>query len=514
LTIKLVRKSRIDNKVIIYNDTEGLFSLVNDENVITESSDDITALTASASWRRPTRDEVSSYVYKNNRVLHAPSIDHSEEIQQLLQDSKTTTATLLAAIPDFKKLYDWGINIQNQTEQAEKSEPELNPLWSYYAVSDKENTPEVNNLYAADPDGDMFIWDGEAFTPIEDTVDTFEAPTVIDIDPDTAKRLQEWITTTPDDYLDISELDPEEKALFDAALREMDLYMLDNQAAILSSASKLWYDNHDKYLRQENQSRDWHGRYDGAQAPKERKLFFPKARSNGEVNLDIWKAVLEFVKQNSVEAAAAEEHTMYIAIVDPVDTSAVLDLIAIITNPNNSEPVSWVRRNGEWVQDNTYLDKIKSVTPPTTTILDDDSVSDVIKQIDASDAEKEDSTANVEEYICAALAHNCPEKINKEWVREPINPLYGKYGEVLTAGGVPGVADTPEDFAAVARLKKYWAFGKGTAKWRPGTDGDLTRLHNHLAKYVGPNRAWGLAQNIFKMHFGMTNNKYDKLSGD
>ena len=206
---------------------------------------------------------------------------------------------------------------------------------------------------------------------------------------------------------------------------------------------------------------------------------------------------------------------MYIAIVDPVDTSAVLDLIAIIINETNGEPASWVRRNGEWVQDNIYLDTIRSATPPTTVVLDKDDVEDVVKQVDATDEEKIEGTASVEdheEYICAALANNSPELIPAEWKKESRSSLFGKYGEVITAGGVPGIADTPEDFAATARLKKYWAFGKGTAKWLPGTPGDLTRLHKHLAKYVGPNRAWGLAQNIFKMHFGVDNNTYDKAT--
>ena len=114
-----------------------------------------------------------------------------------------------------------------------------------------------------------------------------------------------------------------------------------------------------------------------------------------------------------------------------------------------------------------------------------------------------------ESIIASAISLHMTEVIPQNWYRENLNDLYTEYGEVLTAGGIPGIADTPQDFANTARLKNYWAFGKGTAKWLPGTPGDLTRLHNHLAKYVGPGRAWGLAQNIHKMHFGTTNYKRD-----
>lgn len=516
MTIKLVRKSRIDNQVIIYNDTEDMFSLINNDNIIIESSDDISSLTASASWRRPTRDEVSSYVYTNNREIHAPALKDKSVLQKMLETDKITTSALTASLPDLKRLYEWAESAYSP-DDVEEEPDDLDDAWDYYAVSDIPYSPRVNDLYAADRDGDMFKWDGE-FIPTDDTVEAFEAPTVVDVDPESAQALRQWLImnkSEDDPYFDISEIDPEEKALFDAALREMDTYMLDTAASVLSSASKLWYDDHDKYLRQETQSRDWHGRYNGPQAPKERKLFFPKARIHGDVNYDMWGGIMSYVKDCMDEAASGIDNAMYIAIVDPVDTSAVLDLIAIIINETNGEPASWVRRNGEWVQDNIYLDTIRSATPPTTVVLDKDDVEDVVKQVDATDEEKAEGTASVEdheEYICAALANNSPELIPAEWKKESRSSLFGKYGEVITAGGVPGIADTPEDFAATARLKKYWAFGKGTAKWLPGTPGDLTRLHNHLAKYVGPNRAWGLAQNIFKMHFGVDNNTYDKAT--
>jgi hypothetical protein len=59
----------------------------------------------------------------------------------------------------------------------------------------------------------------------------------------------------------------------------------------------------------------------------------------------------------------------------------------------------------------------------------------------------------------------------------------------------------------------YWAHGKGAAKIRWGTKGDLTRAHRHLSKYVGPKLAWGLAQNLHKRVFGVINIVHDRATG-
>jgi hypothetical protein len=91
--------------------------------------------------------------------------------------------------------------------------------------------------------------------------------------------------------------------------------------------------------------------------------------------------------------------------------------------------------------------------------------------------------------------------------------LYGEFGEILVASGVPGVADTPSDFKNAAKLKNYWTRGKGALKIRWGTKGDLTRAHRHLSKYVGPQRAWGLAQSYHKSLFGVYNYTHDVATG-
>lgn len=85
-----------------------------------------------------------------------------------------------------------------------------------------------------------------------------------------------------------------------------------------------------------------------------------------------------------------------------------------------------------------------------------------------------------------------------------MSPLYGEYGEILIAAAGQGNAET---------LRQYWSAGKGAAKIRWGTKGDLTRCHRQLNKYM-PGRAWGYCQNLHQRIFGVSNAKRDKAVGD
>lgn len=92
-------------------------------------------------------------------------------------------------------------------------------------------------------------------------------------------------------------------------------------------------------------------------------------------------------------------------------------------------------------------------------------------------------------------------------------PLYSEFGELLPSTPLLASANPGKDAESTERLMRYWAEGEGAAKIRWGTKGDLTRAHRHLAKYVGPGMAWGLAQNLHERVFGMSNIKHDKLTG-
>lgn len=278
----------------------------------------------------------------------------------------------------------------------------------------------------------------------------------------------------------------------------------------------------------------------------------------------------ETVEETSTEETAA---ALYFAIVDEVDNEAVMDVVAI--RRKEGQPEAWVRKNGEWVNGADILSDLTDSTPPPVVELSDvETVKTVIAQVDEHDnaPKKEDieestsediqrmSEASVYELPGFALADgslkitdtlslegavamlsmkepaqheiahvrkrakalNRIDLIPSEWREislaekgEQLNSskLFGEFGEIITAAGVPGIADTPSDFAAAARLRNYWTRGKGALKIRWGTKGDLTRAHRHLSKYVGPIRAWGLAQSWHKHLFGVSNTTRDKAVG-
>jgi hypothetical protein len=83
-------------------------------------------------------------------------------------------------------------------------------------------------------------------------------------------------------------------------------------------------------------------------------------------------------------------------------------------------------------------------------------------------------------------------------------PLEGKAHDALTAAlavanrlglegkaGVPGVADTPSDLAAVERLRKSWSHGTMAAKIGWGTGGDFDRCVTLATEHMGSEDAKG-----------------------
>lgn len=64
-----------------------------------------------------------------------------------------------------------------------------------------------------------------------------------------------------------------------------------------------------------------------------------------------------------------------------------------------------------------------------------------------------------------------------------------------------GVEATPKDVESTERLKAYWAFGEGRAKWAESPK-PFTTLHALLSKYVHGHQLDGLTANIFHMALG------------
>lgn len=267
-------------------------------------------------------------------------------------------------------------------------------------------------------------------------------------------------------------------------------------------------------------------------------------------------------------ATGPTDEALYFAIVDEVDKAAVLDAVAIVKQ--NGQPSAFVRKDGAWVADPGTLTILQGSTPPAVVELPDPAtVKNVIEQIDAHDSGADQTEVSedmapkpgevavaasgfalsdgsytiidvedLEEAVVAsgaqpdlfvkahirkrARALNRMDLVPSEWREFSLaeigeisasKALYGEYGEILVAAGVPGIADTPSDFRNVAKLQNYWTHGKGALKIRWGTKGDLTRAHRHLAKYVGPQRAWGLAQKYHRSIFGVYNHTHDVATG-
>jgi hypothetical protein len=255
---------------------------------------------------------------------------------------------------------------------------------------------------------------------------------------------------------------------------------------------------------------------------------------------------------------------IYFAIVDKTDTTAVLEAIAIVKD-STGNPQAWVRTKGAWKNDPATLAKLTGSTPPPVIeltapepaktvlaqvdkydnsegkfpavavpekapvtaagfvvpgtelgIYDEKDIVDAVSTFDTLDPQVQPDAKRI--IRNRAIALNRKDLIPADWrtlshVEEgealaSQSPLFSEFGDVIVASahGGHGMGGAK----GAERLKQYWTHGAGAAKIRWGTGGDLTRAHKHLAKYVGPLMAWGLAQNYHKSLFGMTNARRDK----
>jgi hypothetical protein len=191
---------------------------------------------------------------------------------------------------------------------------------------------------------------------------------------------------------------------------------------------------------------------------------------------------------------------LYMAVVDEADSQAVLDLLALTpASTTTTDAVIWRRVGGGWEKDDSMLRKLRSSAPPPVVQLDEAMYADTVAQVDAFFA-SEEGQQTVEDTEAA------PDPAAAA--------VYGEYGELLPppqmldpallASGIPGIADTPEDIANVARLKRYWLVGEGAAKIGWNTPGDMTRCMRQLNKYMRkPGMAEGYCAKLHKEATGV-----------
>jgi hypothetical protein len=194
-------------------------------------------------------------------------------------------------------------------------------------------------------------------------------------------------------------------------------------------------------------------------------------------------------------AAPAEDETpntptstdvppVYLAFVSPDDPRAVMDVVALVPeNKTSTEPVTYKRKDGQWIKDEQALRDLKSATPPPVVPLDATVLNDVLQQVDGVPA--------------AVAASGLIPLMSLDDIRKPFRPnrveaiiaaAWANDTEaLLAAGGADRNRGNAEE------LRRYWTKGKGAAKIRWGTPGDWTRCVRQLSKYMGP-RAKGYCQ--------------------
>lgn len=137
---------------------------------------------------------------------------------------------------------------------------------------------------------------------------------------------------------------------------------------------------------------------------------------------------------------ASDITPIYMAIVADDDPQAVMELTALVpANATSTTPVTFKRKPGKWERDDAILQDLNSPTPPPVVVLDQDTLTTVLDQIDAP----------------------AP-------------------APVAAAGGLDRNRGNSE------KLRRYWLYGKGAAKIRWNTGGDWKRCTRYLAKYIGP----------------------------
>ena len=706
---ELVRVARDKSAVILKSD--GWYSVVSANNTVVETSDVLMPLLAGGSWRRPVdgdEDRYSSAVLALNELTPATrKVRLPRKISESVGKDSLTVAEAFKLRAEMEKSYQeflslggeealaWARSVTTEESLVAAGAFEPSEALTYIATSNTPDSTQIDSLFAVTSDNKLLKWTGKSFEEMPITPQELDEPTAIEVDSDTAKAIADWVEDGElDGFIDISILDQEEKNLFDMAAGEMDWGLVDELNSIIAAA---FYDNAKKTIHAERQERSPDGKFNGPQHEPGKKLnFYLKARvpdyyeltenpaarveeyfSNVKGNPVLLAAaampeVIEEDAENPVQEPVEEEPApdteeqpksedtpLYMAIVDEVDRTAVLDIIAIIKDDTGVES-SWVRQNSMWVENPEYLEKIRSNSPPTVVELtDEETIKDVLAQVDASDSDEEAPAPDNEEPITAAafskkqrenlakkgyampsgsypivtvsdlknavhaygrakesekaavrrhiakraraLGH--PELVPEDWEEaalngnfneftsfadgadfdefpperrrelaqkgyalsdgsfpiltisdlqnairafDKVNPddkdsvrnhirkraralgradllpeswakttsrtslsieqVYGEFGEIyaVTAGGVPGVADTPEDFRNVQRLKNYWKYGRGALKIRWATPGDLTRCHRHLNKYM-PGRAWGYCNTLHFELFGIWN---------
>jgi hypothetical protein len=92
----------------------------------------------------------------------------------------------------------------------------------------------------------------------------------------------------------------------------------------------------------------------------------------------------------ALTAAGEPVSPFFGAIVDEIDPTAVLSLLAIIPKEDGSGLRAFERKEGGWVESPDYLRDLGGLTPPPVVELDRETLVAVIEQIDSYDKKKKE----------------------------------------------------------------------------------------------------------------------------
>lgn len=265
-----------------------------------------------------------------------------------------------------------------------------------------------------------------------------------------------------------------------------------------------------------------------------------KARSNSTMSTELAEAA---------PGAVTDVRPLYLAIVDAVDTEAVLDLVSLVPPKagTQADVTAWRREAGKWVQAPDILADLRGTSPPPVVELTDDGIlTEVISQVDAATSTAEEEQPNdaptspapvkpdanpdqhpipaqaaargyalpdgsfavftvgdlrtaVNEFDTAknpdlvrahiikrARALNRLDLLPQDWDKNERESGYAMWG--------PHGEILPLAFAEggadrnrgnAEKLRHYWVRGEGAAKIQWNTPGDWYRCVSHLSKYLG-----------------------------
>ncbi len=188
-------------------------------------------------------------------------------------------------------------------------------------------------------------------------------------------------------------------------------------------------------------------------------------------------AWLDELATSLVAAADVPEGAKFAAVVDELDKTAVLDLLAVAPGP-----IVFRRHDGKWREDTTWLHVLKSVKPPPLVIIQPEQLESITAQVDTATAGQPfDKNAEDDESDETAVTSSA------------YDPIVARDLQIGITLALRAAGNPAKGAAGAERLRRYWLTGKGAAKIRWGTPGDWTRCVKHLSKHLGP-RAKGYCQ--------------------